>query len=139
MPIKRHKTGPGTLTLGEVGTPSDWSSQVTSITLTPSYESEDDVMVLSGEIVPGEETETFELTGTVYQDLDTTGIVAYTWTNAGDTVPFTFTPNTAAGATIAGQVKIRRLAVGGDVDADATSEFTLPVVGVPTFTPDPGV
>lgn len=134
MPVEVVKTGPGTIALGETGTETDFSAQVTSIVLTPEVDEGDDVTTLSGEIVPGEDQESYTLSGTLFQDLRESGIVAYSWANKGTVVPFTFTPNTDAAASFTGEIKVRALAVGGDVDANATSDFEWPCVGVPVPT-----
>lgn len=131
MAVNVIKTGPGTITLGTDGE-QDFSAQVTSIVLTPEVDEEDDVKTLSGDTVPGEDTESFVLSGTLYQDLNSSGIVAYSWENKGEVVEFEFTPNSDAGATITGEVKVRALAIGGDVDEQATSDFEWPCVGEPT-------
>lgn len=129
MPPKHFRTGPGTLTLGD-STGTDFSAQVTSCTVTPV--AGDKITVLSGETI-GDYTATLAVT--FLQDLTTSGITEYTWTNAGTTVAFEFTPKTSLGAKIAGQVTIDPIAVGGEVATSATSEASWTCPELPTFTP----
>lgn len=126
-----YKLGPGSLVLGETGTPTEISAQITACTAEFETDSEDDVPTLSGGILPGDETETGQLTGTIIQDLSDDGIVEWTWTNAGQVVPFVFIPNTVVGKQITGSLKIRRLNVGGDVKTSPTSDFEWPFAGMP--------
>ncbi len=67
-----------------------------------------------------------------------TGLNHYMWTNAGQTVNYTIIHNLgSAGESpeFAGQVKLKRTPVGGDVRTTEVTELTLPVVGVPDYTP----
>jgi hypothetical protein len=139
MTIHSVKLGPGTLTLGS-GTPLECSSQLTSCKVNPSESvtSTDAIKVLSGEQLAGSSSASFSFTleGTFLQDLGYAGVVAYSWTNAGELVPFTFTPNTAAGAVVTGNLYPVPLAVGGD-DPDGAplaSDFTWRIDGTPTYT-----
>lgn len=133
MPVKSTKLGPGTLTVGATGTLMDFSCQMSAAQVTWEVESEDDVIMLCGDTKPGSRTYNASLTGTVDQDLtDEAGAVAWTWANKGTVQPFEFVPNTAAGATVTGDVMVDPLSVGGDTGgADMTSDFTWAVVGEP--------
>lgn len=129
MAPKTTRTGPGTLTIGDdVGT--DFSVQVTSCTVTPNVG--DTLTVLSGDTISDY---TAALAVTVLQDLTTSGIVAYSWSNAGNTVDFEFTPNSAIGASISGRVKIDPIQIGGTVGERATADVTWQCPELPTFTP----
>lgn len=141
MPINANDLGPGTLTLG--AGPLDVSAQLTSCKVTPSESvgtATDAVKVLSGESLegtPGEATFSYVLEGTFLQDLQVGGVVALSWTDAGEETPFTFVPNTANGTSIAGTVVLVPLTIGGDeVEAGPmASDFTWRCIGtpVPTF------
>jgi hypothetical protein len=134
MPAKTYKLGPGSLVLGETGTPLEISCQITAITLEFETDAEDDVPTLCGDVVPGDETESGTMTGTMYQDLYTGGIGEYSWTNAGTVQPFTFIPNSDLAADFTGEVKVRRLNIGGDVKTSPTTDFEWPLVGIPAPT-----
>lgn len=131
---KSYKLGPGTLTLGETGTPLEIACQITAATLEFDVDAEDDVPTLCGGVLPGDETESGNLTGTLIQDLGVGGIGEYSWTNAGVVVPFTYTPNTELAASFDGSLKMRRMNVGGDVKTSPTADFEWPLVGIPTPT-----
>lgn len=136
MPVKSQTMGPGTLTIGEVGTPLDLTAQVKACKVTPSAESEDAVRTLSGESLAGQRTYTWALSATLIQDLTEEGMFDYTWGNAGTQVPFQFTPSTAAGRTVSGTVIVDPLELGGDVDAKNTTEFEWVIVGEPVLGTD---
>ena len=133
MPVAAQTMGPGVFTIGSVGTPLDLTAQVTSLKVTPSTESGDSVPTLSGETLDAEETTSWALSGSMIQDLTEDGMYDYTWNNAGDVVPFTFTPSTAAGRDITGNVKVRPLEVGGDVKVKNTVDFEWPIIGTPVL------
>lgn len=133
MPVKSYKVGAGELILGETGAPLDVSAQTTSVKLTPNTETEDDVPVLSGDTLAGEDTDSWTLNGTFLQDLDPLGNVRFCHENRGQIVPFRFVPNSEDGTEISGECKIRPIEVGGDVKTKPTSDFEFPVIGVPVF------
>ncbi len=137
MPVKSYKMGPGTLTLGPVGTALDISCQITNAVLEPEFDADDDLPTLCGDTLPGEQKTSWKLSGTAIQDLADGGVIDWTWTNAGSTQPFTFTPSTAAATSFTGSIVVRPLAVGGDVKTRPTSDFEFPVVGDPVMTPAP--
>jgi hypothetical protein len=73
---------------------------------------------------------------TVVQDLDTAGLVAWSWAHKGEDVPFTYTPSTAVGTAITGTVTVDPLSIGGDIGSKPTSDFTWTCVGFPTLADD---
>ena len=137
MPATTVKLGPGLLTIGQTGTEVDFTCQITAATVEWSVDVGDDTPVLCGETVPGERTYSATLSGTLYQDLgDAAGIVAYSWAHKGEQVPFNFTPSTAAGDSVAGNVILDPLAIGGDTAGEnMTSDFEWACVGDPVLTP----
>lgn len=140
MAVTPNKFGPGTFTLGPADTPIiDVSCQVSSLTVEWDSDSEDDINVLCGDTVAGGTTFTASVNGTLLQDLDKTeaeGIVYYSWDHKGETVAFTFTPNTAIGATVTGNLVLIPLTVGGDeFGATMTSDFEWACVGQPVLAP----
>jgi hypothetical protein len=136
VPVKSQTMGPGTFSIGEVGTPLDLTAQVTNLKVTPSAESEDAVVTLSGESLAGQRTYTWALSGTLIQDLTEEGMFDYTWENKGTQVPFQFTPSTAAGRTVSGTVTIDPLELGGDVNAKNSVDFEWGIVGDPVLGTD---
>lgn len=141
MPAKTTPLGPGTITVGETGSEVDFSCQITGAVVAWDVNADDDVPTLCGDVVPGDRTYTSTLSGTLYQDLaDAAGIVAFSWANRGLTVPFTFTPHTDTGTSVAGMLTIDPLDVGGDTAPEKmTSDFEWAIVGQPTLTIPPAV
>ena len=136
MPAKSTKLGPGTLTLGEIGTPLDASCQLTGAVVSWDKNKADDITVLCGDVVAGGTTYTASLSGTFLQDLeDEAGIVGYSWENKGAEVPFTYTPNTAAAAVVTGILIIDPIDVGStdDYGSTMTSDFEWACVGEPAL------
>jgi len=130
-----YVVGPGTFTVGEVGAPLDMSCQLTSFTIAWEADAEDDEPTLCGGVLSGDRTYSAKLTGTVAQDLETDGVIDFTWKNKGAEVPFSFTPdNSDATTKVTGKVIIDPLNLGGDVGKRGKSEFEWAVVGVPTLT-----
>ncbi len=136
MAYKVTKLGPGTISVGEVGSEIDFSCQLNNAQVAWDKDKDDDMTVLCGDVVPGSTTYTATLSGNVFQDLDdAAGLVAFSWENKGTTAPFTFTPNTAAGATVDGVVLIDPITVGADeMGANMASDFEWDCVGEPTLT-----
>lgn len=133
MAIKSVTVGPGDLTFATDS--QTFASQITSARVTVGVNRGDELKVLSGESIPAEATYTYELEATALQDLTANGIVDWSWKQAGKTAAFVYTPNKANAATIKGTVVVDPISVGGEVGQRATSDFTFPIVGTPTFTP----
>lgn len=131
MPIKSHKLTKGLLTIGETGTTSEWGGQVRAVTLTPEYDKEDDIPVLSGEKIDGDETKTETLSGTVLDDYSAAGsIFIFSKENEGAILPFVWEPNNDDGSLrITGQLRMRQIAIGGDVDTRNENDFEFPIIG----------
>lgn len=134
--IKSTKNGPGTFTIGEVGTLLDLTSQVASLTVKWSVNAEDGVPVLSDEMLEGDETFTAVISANMILDLTEDGFVDYTWANKGLAVPFTYVPNTAKGRAISGVTKLRPVDVGGDAKKTMRSDIEWPCVGEPVLGAD---
>lgn len=134
MPATFITTGPGTLKFGPVGSDQfDASCQVTSMLVDSETDAEDPIHVLCGDTVAGEETTAFTLKATFLQDsLQANGLTAYTWTNAGVTVEFEFTPNLEAGARVNGRVTVRPMPIGGEVKKRNTHDIEWAIVGTPS-------
>jgi len=137
MAVNSYKMGPGTFKLGTAGA-FDVSCQVTSLIVSCSekVDSDDPIDVLCGESIAGEEsvTRSWTVSGTLVQDISATGVVDYTWDNAGDTVTFEFIPNTVGARKVTGEVRLVPLSVGGDVKSRPTSDFEW---AIPSGSADP--
>lgn len=142
MAIKTYTLGPGTFTLGAGATA--FAAQLRSCTLkaTENVTTSDDIPVLTGEVIDGTSTATFDWTleGTFLQDIDAGGVNEFAFTNRGVATPFAFTPNTAAGAEASGQLFPVPLDFGGDVQNVAdqagnppTADFTWRLKGDPAM------
>lgn len=131
-----RKLGPGTLTVGTVGSTLDFSGQCTTARIVPGVDTEDDVTVLSGAVLAGDRTYTAALECTVFQDdLQAGGLIAYSWANKGEQVPFTYTPY-SGGVSITGELIVDPLEIGGDVAKKNTSDLAWACVGFPELTDD---
>ena len=128
--------GPGELTIGEVGTEIDVSCLVNSMQLVPSKDQGDPKTKLCGDVVAGAVSYTWALSGNVDQDnAVAAGFAAFCYENRGTTQTFTFTPNTAAGASATGQLVVDPLTFGGEeFGEDMVSDIEFSVVGDPTIT-----
>ncbi|QTF71763.1 hypothetical protein [Arthrobacter woluwensis] len=133
MPIKSSKLGPGRLTLGAVGTTQEFASQLRSCKLEPSVDTSDPIPVLSGEELPGDDTLTYVLSGSILDDYTMTGLAVWSKTNAGKTLPFEFVPNTADKLMAKGNVVVQPIAIGGDVKERNENDFEFRGVGDWTY------
>lgn len=132
MPIKSNVLGPGSLKFGEVASQREFAAQLTKCELTPDISEEDDLHVLSGETLSGEDTITWTIGGTVLQDYELDSLADYCLEHTGELLPFVFTPNDDAARLWTGVAKIRPIKIGGDVKKRNTSDFTFPLTGTPT-------
>ena len=133
MAIKKQKLGPGTLVIGETGSGQEMAKQSTAVAIEPSYSDGDRQVVLSGDTDQEDAAWEGNLTATFFQDYDAEGLLAWTWENDGEVLPFTFTPNSDAGFEVAGEVKVRPATIGGDVDTENTSEIEWALPKKPTI------
>jgi hypothetical protein len=133
--------GPGTLILGDVGSPVDISCQVINAVIAWDKDKDDDVVVLCGETVAGATTYTATISGALFQDVeDPAGILYTSWTQKGTEIAFTFVPNTAAGTEAAGTLVLDPIDFGGDeAKQNMQSDFEWSIVGEPTLTIPPPV
>lgn len=138
-PTKRKPLilGPGTLTIGAVGSPLDMSCQLTNVVINSEADSEDSEPTLCGGSLAGDRVYSWTLAGNVAQDLEKDGVVDWTWKHKGQEVPFNFTPlNDRTTTKVTGTVIIDPLALGGDVGKRGMSEFEWTIVGDPTLAID---
>lgn len=123
----------GTLTIDA----QDFAKQMTSVTLTPSTDTQgDDVETLSGATIEADEVTSWTLDLGAIQDFDdAAGFVEFARLNAGDIVAFSWKPNaTTTAPTYTGNVRVRAVQIGGDVKTRLSSDASWPVVGDPTVT-----
>lgn len=128
MPITESKLKNGVLTVDG----REFATQASNVTLSPDTNEQGDTLeVLSGDTILPAETTSWSLSIDAVQDFtDVAGFVNYAMQNAGDVVPFTWTPN-ATGPTYTGSVKVRAVEIGGDVNARLTTSADWPCQGAP--------
>ena len=134
MAVVESKLKTGSLTLG-TAPGVEYACQQTNVRVTPEHNEEGEaVETLCGDVLSPSATTTWSLNGTAIQDWDAPGgvsFIQYSWETNGETVPFTWTPNEGA-TTITGNVTVRALEMGGDVNTRITSDFEWPIAGEPT-------
>lgn len=136
MPPIAEEMGPGTLSIGAVGSVLDMTAQVTKCAVAWKADAADSAKVLSGATVGGGRSYSATVSITVYQDdLEAGGMVDYSWSHRGDEVPFTFVPRTG-GRGVSGVLTVDPIDVGGDVGAKNTADITWDCVGEPELTDD---
>ena len=127
MTIASYKLGDGTLKFG-AGLTQNASCQVTAceVTAAENVTTGDDLTVLCGDVLAGEETVlyTWQLAFSVVQDLATAGIIAWSWTNKGTDQDFEFIPSTDEGRKVTGTVRVIPIKVGGEVTTRPTADNT---------------
>jgi len=139
--INESKLKTGTLMLGgTAGTPpalptggTEFACQATNVRIAPTFNEEgDSVETLCGDTLAPATTTEWALQGTSIQDFTfPASFIEYTWTNNLLTVPFIWKPN-AVGPTFSGNVQVRAVEVGGDVNVRITTDFDWPIAGQPT-------
>ena len=130
------KFGPGTLSIGEVGSEIDISCQIVNCQVTWDNSKDDDIVVLCGDTVAGSKTYTAKLAGNLFQDQsDPAGIVQFSWDNKGTEAPFVFVPNEADAVNVTGTVTIDPIDVGSadGNGANMASDFEWDCVGEPVL------
>lgn len=131
-----YPLGPGTLTIGAVGTPIDVSCLVNNAVISAEKEEGDSTTKLCGTVRPGAVTYTYTLGGNTDTDVDDpAGLFALSQSAPGSEQSFTFTPNTDAGTSATGTLVIDPLDFGGDTTGETmTSDFEFTIVGTPEYT-----
>lgn len=134
MTIKTTKVGPGTLSIGESTNLMQFESQARAVTLTPKVETSDPFYVLSGEQSEGDRDESWTLKGTFVQDFGAAdSSTEWLFDHRGERHPFTFTPSTATGRQVTGELIVEAIEIGGDANTKPTSDFEFVVVGSPAI------
>lgn len=121
----------GTLTVDA----QEFAKQVTECTLEPAEREEGErIETMSGATVEPDELTDWTLNLGAIQDFtDPAGLVEFARANAGELVPFTWTPN-ADGPTYSGTVRVRALPIGGAVATRLTTSKGWPVTSLDTPT-----
>jgi hypothetical protein len=122
--------GPGTLTIGMTATPIDASCLVNNAAIEPNITAGDVKKMLCGTSKAAPDEIDWVLSGNVDVDAGKAdGFFALTWQHIGETVDFTFTPSTAVGTTVTGQLKLAPLALGADNQGDyLNSDFEFALI-----------
>lgn len=130
--IEESRLKGGTLTLDA----QPFGKQMTSVALTPAVRQEGEAIeTLTGDTKSPEDVTDWALDLGAIQDFDDpAGFVAFANANAGDEVAFSWQPNATGAATYTGTVKVRAVAIGGDVNARLSNSTSWPVTGQPTTT-----
>lgn len=145
--ITESRVRKGTLTFGGEGggipaTGTAFACQAQSIKVTPSFDDDGDaVETLCGDTIPQGKKEKWTINGTSIQDFDDPeGFLTYCYTNSLVTVAFEWAPNIEGAPTWAGEVVIRSLEEGGDVNTRLTTDWEFDISGRPTrtYAADPG-
>lgn len=128
--------GPGTLTIGQTGTPIDVSCLVNNAVIAADKNEGDSTTKLCGTVRPGAVSYTYSLSGNTDTDIaDAAGFFALSQDHAGEQMDFSFTPNTEAATAAAGTLVLDPLDFGGDTTGETmVSDFEFSVVGKPTYT-----
>lgn len=137
MPPVDSRLGPGTLTIGPVGTALEYGCQASNVKLVPEYDEEDGTPTLCEPKPAPLLTESWKLTGTAIQDWsEDDGFVEFCRLNSMTEQPFTWVPNTSITpvVTYSGTCQVRAIEFGGDVAKQNTSDWEFSLVGVPTRT-----
>lgn len=122
--------GPGTLKIGQTATLIDVSCLVNDAAIDPNITAGDTKTMLCGTTKSGPDTIDWTISGNVDVDagLDD-GLFALTWGNIGAVVDFEFTPSTAVGTVVKGQLKLAPLRLGADAQGDyLNSDFEFALV-----------
>lgn len=133
MPPTETKLRTGVLTIG--GT--DFAAQATAVRVNPAHNTQGDPLeLLSGDVLPASTTRADTLAITAVQDFSNpAGFQSYSWAHDLEVVAFTWQPRGAGGETFTGQVEVRALPVGGDVNTRLTADAEWTCVGTVTWTP----
>lgn len=125
--IREDKLKNGTLTLGSF----DFATQAQNVSIAPAHKEDGDPLeTLSGDQLTPDTVRSNMLKITAIQDFsDPAGFVAYSWDNDLDTVAFVWKPQGATGPTYSGNVQVRAVEVGGEVNKRLTTEAEWPCEG----------
>lgn len=130
QPISQN-LGPGSLKFGAAGSEREFAASTTKTEFKPEYKTEDPVPLLSGDSYVPEGEWGGSIEGEFYQEFSMGGLVAWTYENAGQTLPFIFRPNNKGALAFKGKCVISPVSVGGDAGKSNTASFSFTLVGAP--------
>lgn len=121
-----YKVRDGLFTLG--ASDEAFAQQVREIAIDPAEQvtEEEDIEVLDGTVVEGEDevSHDYTLTAKILQDLSAAGFVTWTWTHKGEWQPFTFQPRGDVARAVTGEVRVVPVKIGGAVKSRAESDLS---------------
>lgn len=134
MALIDSRLGPGTLSLGT----TEYGAQISNVRLVPSHDEVDGTPTLATPEPASTVKTKWALSGSAIQDWESaTGFVEYCRDNNGVAVAFTWVPNTSKGVTFAGECVVKAVEIGGDINAQISTDFEFQVVGSVTRTDAP--
>lgn len=136
-PTTESKLKSGVLTLDGV----DYACQATNVRLVPPGDARggsDDTEVLNGNVLAPEDTGANAPRWTLHiravQDFtNASGFTMWAFENDGDTVPYSWKPN-ASGPTFSGQIVVKAVEIGGDVNRRLFTPAEFECTAKPTYT-----
>lgn len=128
-PITDSRNKTGVLTIDAL----PFATQATNVRLVPKTDEQGDPLeVLSGDTITAEDETTWTLDVRAVQDFDdAAGFVNFALQNAGEIVPYSWKPNVDA-PTYTGNVRVRPVEIGGDVNKRLTTDASWPCQETPT-------
>lgn len=122
--------GPGTLKIGQTAALIDASCLVNDARIDPNITAGDTKTMLCGTTKSAPDEIDWTLSGNFDVDAgNPDGLFALTWENIGATVDFEFTPSTAVGTVVVGQLKLAPLSLGADAEGDyLNSDFEFALI-----------
>jgi hypothetical protein len=122
--------GPGSLAIGMTGTPIDVSCLVNDVRIDPNITAGDVKKMLCGTQKSAPDEIEWAMSGNVDVDAgNAAGFFALCNDHWGETVDFTYTPSTAVGTTVTGQLKLHPLSFGADAQGDyLNSDFEFALI-----------
>ena len=126
-----------------LGGSTSFAEDVVNLRIEPVDPEETIIVTLDGVTHKDVGVGTWNLVGQAVQDWDSgrPGLAWYAYTNAGDTVAFTFKAEvgseSAALPQFTGFVVLKALGYGGDGGVFGTTDFTWPITGVLTLDATP--
>ncbi|MGQ4576148.1 hypothetical protein ACUH93_07050 [Dermabacteraceae bacterium P7006] len=129
-----QKLGPGSLKIGETGSPKEFASKCTKVVVKPSWKDGDNTNYLDGTTATAEGEADHTLEIEFDQEYTNDGLVKWTWDNRGQVQPFTYVPNSDTGEIkVTGKVRIMPVDIGGEVMKPNKASATWKIVGDPAI------
>lgn len=123
--------GPGSLKFGAEGSTKEFAASTSKTELKPDYKTEDPTALLSGDSYVSEGKWAGTIEGEFYQEFSMTGLLAWCYEHAGETLPFVFRPRNDAALAFKGKCVIAPVSAGGDAGKSNTASFSFTLVGKP--------